>query len=308
MLGRGAFGTVYLKDCFAVKKSKASDFESLQAIVRELFVLRLNLKGCIKYHGVKSYGSMFYIYMDVADGNLRDLKAPKDFEQQLLQAVYELHKHNIVHRDLKPDNILVKKDQIFLCDFGLSRSLETDFSDGTGYIVSRWYRSPEIHFNTKKHLVYTKAMDCWSVGCILYEVEHNKPFNVHMDFKIKEKVQKELHKKLLMFDPEKRWSMHKCLNLPDDSVKPKKTSIVFNESSKTMLAFFPDKELIFKMAQGMADKKGYYDEFLMLSILIAGSPAFYYKINEELEVNLNMLYHFIKDNLIFQSMTNMLCK
>ena len=61
MLGRGSFGTVYLKDRFAVKRSKATDFESLQAIVREHFVLRLNLKGCIKYHGVKSTLNIFYI-------------------------------------------------------------------------------------------------------------------------------------------------------------------------------------------------------------------------------------------------------
>ena len=135
MLGRGSFGTVYLKDIFAVKKSRAKDFECLQAIVRELIVLRMNLKGCIKYHQVKSIGSVFYIYMDLADGNLRQIKAPKNFETQLIQAVQELHRHDIVHRDLKPANILVRKDQIFLCDFGLSRSLNSDFSNNQNIFV-----------------------------------------------------------------------------------------------------------------------------------------------------------------------------
>lgn len=304
MLGRGSFGTVYLKDIFAVKKSRAKDFECLQAIVRELIVLRMNLKGCIKYHQVKSIGSVFYIYMDLADGNLRQIKAPKNFETQLIQAVQELHRHDIVHRDLKPANILVRKDQIFLCDFGLSRSLNSDFSNGTGYIVSRWYRAPEIHYNPYKNIVYTKAMDCWSVGCILYEVEHDKPLNANMSFTFK--VKKELYNNLLMFDPEKRWTMDQCLNQPTLKKENKKKKIQLNDMSKKWLTKFPEKRMIFELAQVLSDKVGYYDECLMLSILALDSPAFYYLIHEELDINLNMVYHFIKDNLIFQLI--MLCK
>lgn len=308
MLGRGSFGTVYLKDCFAVKRSKAEDFESLQAIVRELFVLRLNLKGCIKYHHVKSTGSIFYIYMDLADGNLRQIQPPKDFEKQLLEAVYELHRHDIVHRDLKPANILVRKDQIFLCDFGLSRSLETDFSNGTGYIVSRWYRSPEIHYNPYKNIVYTKAMDCWSVGCILYEMENNEPLNSNMKFDFDKKIKKELHKNLLMFDAEKRWSMGQCLGKTELKRERVNRNIKLNDVSLKWFLKFPDKRIIFELAQELSDKNKKYDDCLMLSILALDSPAFYYLINEELDINLNMVYHFIKDKLIFQSITKMLCK
>ena len=35
-----------------------------------------------------------------------------------------MHSANILHRDLKPANILLNEDcSVFICDFGLSRSL-----------------------------------------------------------------------------------------------------------------------------------------------------------------------------------------
>jgi serine/threonine protein kinase len=45
-----------------------------------------------------------------------------------------MHSANIVHRDLKPANILIDKDcKIFLCDFGLARTLpESCIGQGSG--------------------------------------------------------------------------------------------------------------------------------------------------------------------------------
>ena len=37
----------------------------------------------------------------------------------------------------------------------------------TDYIVTRWYRAPEILLSCKK---YTNAIDVWSIGCILGEL------------------------------------------------------------------------------------------------------------------------------------------
>ena len=39
------------------------------------------------------------------------------------------------------------------------------------YVATRWYRAPEIMLNSK---AYTKAIDVWSVGCILAEMLGNR--------------------------------------------------------------------------------------------------------------------------------------
>ncbi len=37
----------------------------------------------------------------------------------------------------------------------------------TEYVATRWYRAPEILLGSQK---YSKAVDIWSVGCILGEM------------------------------------------------------------------------------------------------------------------------------------------
>ena len=37
----------------------------------------------------------------------------------------------------------------------------------TEYVVTRWYRAPEIVLSSD---TYTKAVDVWSVGCVLFEL------------------------------------------------------------------------------------------------------------------------------------------
>lgn len=41
----------------------------------------------------------------------------------------------------------------------------------TEYVATRWYRAPEILLGSTK---YTKAVDMWSVGCILGEMINGK--------------------------------------------------------------------------------------------------------------------------------------
>jgi len=41
----------------------------------------------------------------------------------------------------------------------------------TEYVATRWYRAPEILLGSHK---YSKAVDIWSVGCILGELVNKK--------------------------------------------------------------------------------------------------------------------------------------
>ena len=84
-----------------------------------------------------------------------------------------MHSSNIIHRDLKPSNLLLNKNcDLKICDFGLARGYEDTTTTLTEYVVTRWYRAPEVILSWKK---YTAAIDVWSVGCILAELIIRKP-------------------------------------------------------------------------------------------------------------------------------------
>eukprot|EP00966_Prymnesium_polylepis_P211865 4907070-Prymnesium_polylepis.1 len=87
---------------------------------------------------------------------------------------------------MKPTNLLLNRDcELALADFGLahfmpnlserrsSLALGDDAprakSGGklTKYVVTRWYRAPELLVQNRK---YDAKVDMWSVGCILAEV------------------------------------------------------------------------------------------------------------------------------------------
>ena len=76
----------------------------------------------------------------------------------------DIHKKNISHRDLKPENILISdKDEIRICDFGSSKILDKN-GKNTPYIVSRYYRAPELIIGVCN---YTVSIDIWGIYFIL---------------------------------------------------------------------------------------------------------------------------------------------
>ncbi|KAN0075564.1 Protein kinase-like domain containing protein [Tylopilus felleus] len=99
-----------------------------------------------------------------------NIKAVRAYAHQLFLALSLLKKANIMHADIKPDNILVneQKTLLKLCDLGSAS--DASENDITPYLVSRFYRAPEIILGVP----YDPALDVWSIGCTLYELYTGK--------------------------------------------------------------------------------------------------------------------------------------
>jgi serine/threonine-protein kinase PRP4 len=140
-----------------------------------------------RFHIVRLYRHFFHknhlcLVFETMSMNLREvlkrygknvglhIKAVRSYAQQLLLTLKLMKRCNILHADIKPDNILVNETKLVLklCDFG-SASYSQD-NDITPYLVSRFYRAPEIIMGAK----YDFAQDMWAVGCTLYELYTGK--------------------------------------------------------------------------------------------------------------------------------------
>jgi len=197
-VGSGAYGYVAsFKDTrsgekFAVKKitNAFDDLVDGKRILREVKLLRqLDHDNIIRILDMFPPKSIefedIYIVTDLMETDLHRVIYSKQplteehhqyFVHQLLRGLVYLHSANVVHRDLKPSNLLVNKNcDLKICDFGLARVLSTDEEDTLGrtdYVVTRWYRAPEVVLLASE---YTKSIDVWAVGCILCELVQRKP-------------------------------------------------------------------------------------------------------------------------------------
>ncbi|RUS85308.1 hypothetical protein EGW08_006909, partial [Elysia chlorotica] len=117
------------------------------------------------------------ILMELCHSSLRDMvqenrcglevSQVKTITAQIISGLDFVHSKGILHRDLKPDNILLTDMGVIkLADFGLSTK---EREDGilTPQMVTLWYRSPELLLGANN---YSKAVDLWSVGCIVAEL------------------------------------------------------------------------------------------------------------------------------------------
>lgn len=96
--------------------------------------------------------------------------------KSLISAVMYCHNHGVCHRDLKPENCLFLNDSedsdIKIIDFGLSSHI-TEVDVLHDVIGTPYYIAPEMLSGN-----YSKVVDCWSLGVILYMLlAGTPPFN-----------------------------------------------------------------------------------------------------------------------------------
>ncbi|KAM8967172.1 mitogen-activated protein kinase kinase kinase 2-like [Pelodytes ibericus] len=199
LLGRGAFGEVYL--CYdvdtgrelAVKQvpfdpDSQETSKEVNALECEIQLLKLHRhERIVQYYGclrdpVERKLSIFVEYMP--GGSIKDqLKAygaltenvTRRYTRQILQGVSYLHVNMIVHRDIKGANILRDSaGNVKLGDFGASKRIQTICMSGTGIksvTGTPYWMSPEVISGEG----YGRKADVWSVACTVVEMLTEKP-------------------------------------------------------------------------------------------------------------------------------------
>lgn len=88
------------------------------------------------------------------------------YAKQLFIALKLMRRCKIIHADLKPDNVLLSKNKNLLkvCDLG--SAFDVTENETTSYLVSRWYRAPEVCLGAK----YDTQIDVWAAAVSVYEI------------------------------------------------------------------------------------------------------------------------------------------
>lgn len=163
-------------------RSNETMFKAAQIEIQVLKLLGAsdpdNHKHCIRFLRHFEYRNHMCLVFEAMEMNLRDLTkkygrnkgidigAVQLFTCQLLLALRHLKKNGVLHADIKPDNILInhRHNKVKICDFG--SAMMYGENEVTPYLVSRFYRAPEVILGLK----YEYGMDMWSIGCVVYEL------------------------------------------------------------------------------------------------------------------------------------------
>jgi len=188
VIGKGGFGRVLLvekkdtKKVYAMKILKkgviAARGEIEHTRTEKSVLSKLDHPFLAKLHWSFQTDENLYFVMDFINGGelFHHLSIEKRFSDdrarfyaaEIVSGMEYLHTHGVIYRDLKPENLLLShRGHIIMTDFGLSKEgLHAEDSRTGTFCGTPEYLAPEII----KGEDYTKSIDWWSVGTLIYEM------------------------------------------------------------------------------------------------------------------------------------------
>jgi len=261
LIGKGAFSEVRVAKHkrtgkkYAIKiVSKGELGDNERNLRNEVAILKsVKHENVIELKDIYETKDTIYLIMELVTGGelFEKIVEKKIFKERdaavlirkIAHAVAYLHENNIVHRDLKPENLLLKNAEddtsVKIADFGLSKILGPQKMMQTACGTPS-YVAPEVLLATG----YGPPVDMWSIGVITYILLCGFPpfygdtipeiFKLIMncDFDFPEKYwehisdeAKDFISKLLVLDPEKRYTAQQVLQHPWLKGKANKTAL-----------------------------------------------------------------------------------
>jgi len=187
VIGRGGFGRVLL-----VKKRETNKVYAMKELKKKVIAARgeiehtrteksvlskLDHPFLAKLHWSFQTEEKLYFIMDFINGGelfhhlSKEKRFPEDrakfYAAEIVSGIEYLHKSGVIYRDLKPENLLLNhKGHIVMTDFGLSKEGLREGDTTATFCGTPEYLAPEII----KGEDYTKAIDWWSVGTLVFEM------------------------------------------------------------------------------------------------------------------------------------------
>lgn len=187
VIGKGSFGKV-----MQVVKKDTKQIYALKTIRKQHIVARMEVTHTMAERTVlarvtnpfivplkfcfQSREKLYFVLSFINGGELFwhlqregrfSMNRSRFYIAELLTALESLHELNVIYRDLKPENILLDyQGHIALCDFGLCKLNMTNSDRTNTFCGTPEYLAPELLLNQG----YTRCVDWWTLGTLLYEM------------------------------------------------------------------------------------------------------------------------------------------